>query len=121
MNKETGIKSLSFLDELYNYLTIPEAHPPAPTPTKPVTHIRITLNRPLTWSERESLRELTFFNEDTGESSKVTTEFHNHSVFSATSSVIGSRNLYELFADYIGEEFINVYGRAVRTFSDVDG
>jgi hypothetical protein len=118
-NKEIRIKSLNFLDDVKKFLTIPEAYhllPPAPAA---ITHIRITLNRPLTWSERESLRNGILFEHDsTGELATIDITFHSNQAFSAYSDVIASRTLYEAFAEWIGEEYVNLYPRAVRTFSE---
>lgn len=113
---------------LWDFLTIPEAEP---TPQwveeilerKPQTHIRVTLNRPLTWSEMEPLRAGMEFWDDTTEElvGKTPVEFHNSQTFSVYSDAVGSRPLYEAVAEWISEEYVNVYARAVRTFEDIEG
>lgn len=76
------------------------------------THIRITFNRDLTWSEREALS--VFLG---GEG--VQLKWPNMAVVHLREKYMGgSRDLYDVVALYVGSEFVNLHARAVRTFSE---
>lgn len=75
--------------------------------------IRITFNRPLTYSERNTLWE--WVNE--AFDGVIKTRFSSgDKLLVEDYADDDSRGLYQLFADYVAKNFVNVHPVAVKTF-----
>lgn len=77
---------------------------------KPKAKIRITFNRKLTWSEREALRA--FVVEQDGLRTKFDTDGR---LVAEDFYSDDSRDLCQLFQDFVATEFLNVHPKAVFT------
>lgn len=99
-------------------------------PTETISRIRVMLSRPLTWSEVEELttdhvdphlrrfsQRTNLFTADRGFNLKVAPNRQHVWV----EGYAGSRILYDLVARSLDEHFVNVYPKAVRTFSEYNG
>lgn len=90
------------------------------------SRIRIQLSRPLTWAEKESLEKdgtdphnRKLDGKHTFDGLKLWTSPERTHVWAE--APYGSRPLYDLVADVLAHDFVNVYPTAVRTFREYNG
>lgn len=95
-------------------------------PVKVATsRIRVQLNRPLTWAEKEELEtnyvdaDLRRIKESTTDGFKLWVSPNREHVW--VEAPFGSRLAYELVAASLEYTFVNVFPRAVRTFREYNG
>ena len=95
------------LNKIIGTNVLPAADVKPPTRSR----IRIRFNRPLTWSERETLNQQSedYYNEEF-KFSKPDELF--------VESALDSRTLYESIAGFVEDNYVNLHPVAVRTFKE---
>lgn len=94
-------------------------------PKVTTSRIRVLLNRPLTWAEKEDL-ETNWDDEHARRVNETVSPYFklhvadNHEHIWAEAG-FGSRILFELIAAAVEQHFVNVYPKAVRTFREYNG